>query len=57
MLYRVARLAFHVMKAEKRSAEHIIIQDGGPQEHQIVIHETVVRESEGKAQGGVSSRG
>ena len=34
MLYNVARLALHVMKAETRSADYINIQDGGPQEHQ-----------------------
>ena len=33
-MYNVARVALHVVKAEKRSVEHINIQDGGPQEHQ-----------------------
>ena len=35
-MYNVARMALRVVKAERRSAEHINIQDGGPQEHQYV---------------------
>ena len=39
----VARLTLHVTKAERRSAEHINIQDGGPQEHLYkVSHENAL---------------
>ena len=45
MLYNVARLALHVMKAETRSADYINIQDGGPQEHQYIMNESMIQES------------